>query len=197
MATNTPITIDLTAAAKQLLVVKLTIHRVYGVVRRSDLSSKYEALEKTGEESIETSLRYIPKSWQTTLRKTYNPIKRCWQKNTLPYEDGGWRVVSAGRYESLMKDARRLELIHQQTVADMVAQYDEIKRVAKKRLGKLWNESEFPTREGLESQLAVEFAVRPISKTNDVRLTGLTGKTLQSVQTSMGWTATPARIRTR
>lgn len=179
------ITVNLTEAAKQLLIVKLVIHRVYGVVHRRDLNDKYEALEKTGEDTIETSLRYIPKSWQTTLRKTYNPIKRHWQSNTLPYEDGGWRVVKAAKYEELMQRARQLEAAHRQTTNSMVAQHAEIKATAKKRLGKLWIESEFPSAQQLEQQLAVEFFVKPISRTNDTRLPGLSGATASSIQSSM------------
>jgi len=93
-----------------------------------------------------------------------------WTSNTLPWLDGGTRVLPATRYKEFAAKMREFKADFDKEVENFVAAYDLLKAEARKRLGPaLYREEDYPARSELAARFKFEVNVFPIPSSGDWR----------------------------
>ncbi len=101
---------------------------------------------------------------------------------TLPWEDGGTRILAASAYFNYTEQMRLARLSIEAAVAEAfdVERLIEYKAEARQRLGRQYREEDFPTADEIRAKFYVDVEVKPIPEAGDFR-TKLADKTMKSI----------------
>lgn len=90
-------------------------------------------------------------------------------QNSLPWSDGGDRIMVAGHFIEFSKEFNRLKDEFNQAVDDLVAAYDSEVEAAKFALNALYKDSDYPTADEIRRKFEVRIAVTPVADVGDFR----------------------------
>lgn len=106
-----------------------------------------------------------------------NPVKAARSRartylfdKTSPWIDGGTRVLSSSMFFDFKDAMREMQSEYETEVAKMIRAYPAIKGEARKRLGTLYREEDFPTLEQLKRKFGWSLSVMPIPDKGDWRV---------------------------
>lgn len=91
-------------------------------------------------------------------------------EKTLPWIDGGTRILPAAFYEEYSTKMREFRGEYEQAATDFIRQYNGLKGEARKRLGSLYREEDYPAQRSLEAKFAYKVGVLPIPEAGDWRV---------------------------
>lgn len=80
----------------------------------------------------------------TAINSVKEEVENFVRKQTLPWEDSGWRVLPNASYMEFVTKLRNLKASFQEAVSEVMRNYDIIKDNAKARLGDLYNDKDYP-----------------------------------------------------
>lgn len=89
---------------------------------------------------------------------------------TLPWLDDGARILPAKLYDDYMKEISRLKNERESLVREFVSRHQELKTKAKRRLGRLFKEEDFPTSDDLRHEFDVRVIMLPMPDVDDFRV---------------------------
>lgn len=95
--------------------------------------------------------------------------KEHWER-TLPWFDDGFRILSAAGYLEYRKSMAKYAEDFETAVHDFINAYDEQLEGAKKRLGGLFDEKDYPQAEAVNEKFTFRHAFRPLPQRNDFRV---------------------------
>jgi hypothetical protein len=118
-------------------------HRTLTSQQKEEVGATYSAdarLLTAGKKLIDTKHEAFRKL--TSLRSR---VASYWRGLTLPYTEPGVRLIRHADIEAFVHtmEGNRVELV--QAEADLNAVYDQVKRDAHRRLGRLYNPNDYPT----------------------------------------------------
>lgn len=99
--------------------------------------------------------------------------------NTLPWLDGGIRVLPAANFQDYMTTMRKLKAEGETVDRKIFAEYAALVKQGEKRLGKLWRAEEYPAVESLKEKFGFDLDVIPIPSTVDWRIKEIDAKVLE------------------
>lgn len=91
-------------------------------------------------------------------------------QNTLPWSDNGPRILPTAMFAEYSRAMRELRADFEHAVTEFLAAYDEHKRAAKARLGKLYKETMFPDPATLAGAYSLRVDLCPIPDGKDFRV---------------------------
>jgi len=90
-------------------------------------------------------------------------------RRTLPWSDAGPRILSNIGYLDYMQDIAQLRGEFDAKVHEFIAQYPLLREEAKRLLGTLFNEADYPTVQAVAMKFSLETTVAPVPRGEDFR----------------------------
>lgn len=171
------------AVVGNLVRVKLVIGgNANGSVVARELSRETAANHGADERSLKTSVTWMPADKRKLIGGAVAALRAAFNSRTLPWEDGGWRVVPADRYTHLMDQVAERKATVESAVNDIRRDWDDIMADAKKRLNGALKLVELPTRDEYADGFSVDLTSTCVVAPDDVRITGLDDATLDRIR---------------
>lgn len=98
-------------------------------------------------------------------------LRTHWWNNTLPWGNGGVRLLPAPKYQSFMEEMRKLRVEYEKQVDAFCGNYPAMKKEARRRLGTLFKEDDFPSMDSIRRKFGCSLGFAPIPDANDFRVT--------------------------
>lgn len=170
---------------RTLIAVKLSVSQWTGNLVDRAKSRKIEADNNAEHGTASVVLHYLPPDARKRLGTAVSQLKDAWNRHTLPWEDGGWRVVPAAQYLKLLDTIAPFKAEFDAAVSAIVDAYPQIEAEARRRLNGMFDASRFPTQEELRGKYGAEQTEKPIPLAGDLRVEGLSVAAMQQVQKSV------------
>lgn len=104
------------------------------------------------------------------IKKHVSAARQYHYKMTLPWSDTGPRILPAAAYFDYMQTMQTLTSEFEQLYADFEAQYAYHRQEAVRKLGPLFNDSEYPDLQQLADKFAFQVRVTPLPRAGDFRV---------------------------
>lgn len=170
---------------RSLVKVKLSISCWNGRQASVQLANELETLKEIQSGSLGVDVVYLPQSFTRPISTAASRLRSFWNNNSLPWEDGAWRIVSAKSYQKLMDGARELKSIFDVAVEDMMGSYSEMYEASRIKLGDLFDPSSFPSKDQLKSKYSVVMYRNCVNSSDEVRIDGLNEAAVADIKNSV------------
>jgi Protein of unknown function (DUF3150) len=104
------------------------------------------------------------------LRQLTSTARQEHYKRTLPWSDGGTRILSSEAYFEYAEKMRELGREWEPAVDEFLAQYPQVIAEARGRLNGLFNEEDYPTPANMRRKFSFTFSVLPMPTAKDFRV---------------------------
>jgi len=91
-------------------------------------------------------------------------------ENTLPWDDGGGRILPSKNFLTYSKEMRKLKDRFEKAVSDFVDNYDEYREAARRKLNGMFRESDYPSRYEIKSRFGFATNIDPVPTSADFRV---------------------------
>lgn len=95
---------------------------------------------------------------------------------TMPWIDGGTRILPAHFYKEYQEKMKEFRNEYEAAAAKFCRAYSALKGEARKRLGDLFKDDDYPSESSLRSKFSWDIKFLPIPSGNDWRVAGLNSK---------------------
>lgn len=97
-------------------------------------------------------------------------LKTYWRASTLPWGDGGTRILPSEKWKEFTEKMRELRSDYERTLADFCRDYPKMKAEARQRLKGLFEEDDFPSVNAIRHKFGVALEFLPIPDGKDFRV---------------------------
>ena len=156
-----------------LVAVKLSRSFWDGKVDRKDKARQLENTENTRSRIVTTKVKVLPTEFASRVGVPFSKVYQFWKENSLPWEDEGWRVVTATKFLQLQDGIDRLMGDCKAAVEWLLDNYEQAREAARHQCGNLFRDDDFPSQSDLRTKYAVSFDFRPIQSVKDARIEGM------------------------
>ena len=102
-------------------------------------------------------------------------------ENTLPWDDGGGRILPAKNFLTYSKAMRKLKVKFDNAVQNFLDNYDEYREEARRKLNGMFRESDYPGHREIKHKFDFSTDIEPVPSYKDFRVT-LGDKELRKIQ---------------
>lgn len=99
------------------------------------------------------------------LQAVRRAARKFHYRNTLTWMHDGPRILTTANYDTYMSQMRKFRSEFEEALLDLIGQYPALKGDAKVLLAKLWDESLYPSADGLRERYSFEWKVLPLPAT--------------------------------
>ncbi len=117
------------------------------------------------------------------VQRKEREIRNAVKADTLPWDDKGTRILAARNFLDFTKKMREHKSEWNKAVDVFAVGYPESKVKAKDKLGKMYDESEYPLAENVRQRFSLDLAIGSVPS-NDLRV-GIPDEHLQKLQSEM------------
>ena len=165
-----------------LVKVKLTIGCSGGKVRANELSKETAQAHGASERDISTSVKWMAKEYRALLGGVNSRLRTAFNSRTLPWEDGGYRVVPAAQYSALCDAVAEAGEAFRKVGQDIADGWDDILAEAKARLNGAFGKLDIPTRDEFIRAQHYGMVSDVVTATADMRIEGLGEATVERIR---------------
>lgn len=155
---------------RSAMLVRLTVHAWGNRKMESEFSDKVAGEAQAETSMLTTSKKLVPKDAITGVTSAINRFKHFHYINTSPWDDDGTRILAAANFLIYKEEERKRRADLQKAVDEFVKDYANIRERAKKKLGKTWNEADYPTPAQLKNRWHIEIRFNPMPDKKDFRV---------------------------
>jgi hypothetical protein len=112
----------------------------------------------------------VAKETLEDIRRIASTARLAHYKRTLPWKDGGDRLLSSAGYFAYGEEMRELQTAFGQAVDKFCTGYDAAREDARIKLNGLFDESDYPATSDIRSKFALVFDVSPMPDSADFRV---------------------------
>jgi len=112
-------------------------------------------------------------------------------ENTLPWDDGGGRLLPSKNFLDYSKKMRELKERYEQAVRDFLSNYESYRDDAAVKLGRMFNPADYPGRNEIERKFGFGTDIEPVPTSADFRVS------LQSSESARIKSELDARVKER
>jgi len=112
----------------------------------------------------------IPRTSMRKINTAYTRCKTAHNKFTLPWKDGGTRILPSAMFLTYTKAMRKEKESFNEAVNDFLREYPEIRQNARKRLGKLLDHKSLPTLNEVKGKFGIRQEIYPLPDVADFRV---------------------------
>lgn len=157
--------------AKPAMLVNLSISQWYNKI--TDKKVIHELAEKYGEESTvddKYSKSLLPKEAMAGIQKAIGRLRTAHYQMTLPWEDGGLRILPSKMYFEYIARMNKLNEAFVAEVNAFVKKYYSYKEQARAKKGPLFNETDYPADSTISNYFEMRISFLPLPDSGDFRL---------------------------
>ena len=173
---------DVNEIVSTLVKVKLFVGSAYGDAKSKEMSQELATAHGANAKKIRTSVRWLADDYKKKIDAAYSSLRGFFNRSTLPWEDGGYRIVPADRYQMLVDRVADLGDEYRNAANQIVAQWDDVMADARKELNGAMAKLEIPTAAqfvaGARYDLCSDVVVAP----KDIRIAGLGEATVERIR---------------
>jgi hypothetical protein len=104
------------------------------------------------------------------IKKNASAARRYHNQITLPWDDGGQRILPVTAYFEYMKEIECYITKNKELVADFVAVFDVKRKEMKNKLGSLYNKADYPSQSEIADKFGMRYKFTPIADGDDLRV---------------------------
>jgi len=141
--------------------------------RRRDAAVAAEVTAQKGAEDSDAGswwTRLVPASDIRPVRQARNRLYHEFVRRSLPWMDGGVRIVPTRAWEDFTRAMRQAQAEYERAVDEFLARYPAIAAEAPRRLGKLLEGQALPSAAELRGRFGVHIDILPVPDTDDWRI---------------------------
>jgi len=105
-------------------------------------------------------------------------------ENTLPWDDGGGRILPSKNFETYSKAMRKLKVSFDEAVRNFLDNYDEYREEARRRLNGMFRDSDYPGPREIKRKFDFTTDIEPVPNHKDFRVT-LGDKDIKRIQAQL------------
>jgi len=113
--------------------------------------------------------RLVSKIGTNPIKKVVNMARTYHYKMTMPWDDGGYRLLPSKLYLDYTQKMRQLKTDFNVAVAQFIHDYPTLKLTAQNTLGTMFNQSEYPTINELRCKFNFDVDIIPVETAGDFR----------------------------
>lgn len=156
---------------ERAMLVALTVRRWHIGRNERTLEENVSAAAKADQEMVSVRKKLVRKESISKMRIIEAELRSTHHMLTLPWDDSGYRILSsAGHFKYAEKINALIEQYNAAADQFVFEEYDDLKAEAKKLLGSLYNEADYPSKEKLRSLYQAHIHPRGISPAEDFRV---------------------------
>jgi len=155
--------------SEKAMLVSLKLSMWTGRTKDKKVSSEVCTVKKSDKDSGAWWTYLVPKSAICKVQKTEFQCRLRHNQLTLPWMDGGLRILSADMFMKYTEEMRKVIGEYEEAVDDFIKEYPTIVTQAKKRLGKLIEGKRLPSASEIKPKFAVHQDILPIPQASDFR----------------------------
>lgn len=154
--------------------VLVNLHIAFETGRRTlgYISKKVAEDNDAKQDMLTMNISVIPKDLIQPFTTAVSRARQYYKDNSLPWEDGNWRVVPVSKLQQFKDDLEKLISETKDEFAKcFISNYDHLKDTFEKRKGKL--AISFPEKDELEKGFEIEYNLGAIASVEDIRIVGI------------------------
>ena len=185
MKTNSNIaelTLDLDEVVSTLVKVKLYVGGGARDARADTLSQELATAHGANVKKIKTSVRWLGEEHKKKIDAAYSALRGAFNTSTLPWEDGGYRIVPADRYQLLCDKVAELGEAYRDAGDDIVSHWDDIMAEAHRELNGAMASLDIPTAEEFRRNIVFGLTADVVVAPKDIRIAGLGEATVERIR---------------
>lgn len=155
---------------RKAILIKVSIHHPR-FTKKDKRASRDVAVYNKSDESMSRVVKHlISREAFKKVDKGLNKIMPFIYSKTLPWQDGGWRLLPVSLYEETEKGLRDLIEDANEHIDVFLNNYELHCKEASVSLGKLYNPAEYPKKEELRDKFKVDVFFAPLPNSQDLRI---------------------------
>ena len=176
----------------KVVLTKLRCSWWYG--NRTSHDGGQDLAEKNGGEAaaFAVTLKVMPPEVREPMAQVTREMYEAWKCKSLPFEEGGWRIMRASNYDAVAAKLNELAAKRRTIVDWMMANYDTIIAHARRVLGKAYEEGMVPPREQLPEYFRVSLRCKPVPTAGDMRLLNISDEMRKEMEQQLAAQLTEA-----
>lgn len=104
------------------------------------------------------------------IKKNASSARRYHNSITLPWADGGARILPVAQYFDYIKKMADFVSANQPLVDAFVAVFDDKRKEMKVKLGTLYNKADYPSQDEMANKFSMRYKFTPIADGSDLRV---------------------------
>jgi hypothetical protein len=174
---------DVSEVTKKLVKVRVRVSSWNGNVKNNTGKIELATNHDADKDALNVGVSMLPKTIQKSIRDFANGIRNEVKARSLPFQDGGYRIIPAKNYPELNRVIQeKIENFRSYVNDEIIMKYDEIKEYTKRRLGSLYSESDFPDVNELVNRYGACLFIEPIADLDDIRIDGIDAGELKKIK---------------
>lgn len=155
---------------ERAMLVNLNIQQWVGAKHDKKISKEVARNHGADESMGRYQKRLVGKDALERIRQIAGAARQEHYKRTLPWTDGGTRILSSKGYFEYSQAMREFQSQWEPAVADFLAQYPQLIEQAKQKLNGLFNADDYPSPRSMREKFAINFNVLPMPTAQDFRV---------------------------
>ena len=155
---------------QKAMLVHLTLSEWRGRARDASVSKEVQVVKEASNDCGTWWTQLLPKWALKNVRTAHHRCRAVHNHYTLPWQDGGYRILPAPMFMEYSKQMRKASQAYDDAVDAFVKEYPKVKERAIKRLGKLADTVELPTAEQLRGKFGHKTEILPLPDAGDFRV---------------------------
>lgn len=158
--------------AQSCMLVQLTISVWQGRKLDRKVSEEVASNHGTNRNAGNYNKRLLPADAPSyeKIKTMANSIRSYFYAHTLPWSDGGSRILSGSHYMEFADSIRPMIRQFEDAVREFITDYPTLRQAAKEELNGLFREDDYPNEQTIESKFGVSLSMMPITaSSNDFR----------------------------
>lgn len=105
------------------------------------------------------------------ITQAVSAIRTFHYENTLPWDDGGGRILPSKNFMTYSKEMRKFKQRFDDAVVEFIGNYDDYRKEARQRLNGMFREADYPGRREIGRKFGFSTDIDPIPNAEDFRVT--------------------------
>ena len=153
-----------------------------GKVDSPELAHELEVAKKAEKGAFDAKVCYLPPHYAKPITVAASQLRTYWDANTLPWENGGWKICTAKKYQALMDGTVQRKRTFDTAVEDLINNYDDVYAASKVKVKEAFRADKFPSKADLALKYGVHIYRNSVNAANDVRIEGLSDAVVADIR---------------
>ena len=156
--------------SEKAMLVNFSVGMWTGSRKDQPTSTEVTRSKNADDDAAAVWVKLVPPSSVKVLQSMGTKARNSHKAMTLPWTDGGCRILPAKRYLAYTKKMRELEAEYRKEIDTFLSQYTMLVADAPRRLGDMYDATKLPTVEDLRSRFHWDVQVFPLPEATDFRI---------------------------
>jgi len=156
--------------SKKAMIVKLHISAWKARIADKDVTEKTNKDHMATNDAGIYNKFLVAKKHLSDIQKSESDARSYHMKNTLPWKDGGDRLLPAKNFQTYSQGMRERKQKFEAAVHQFINQYPVLVTNAKNTLGNMYDKAEYPTPGSIEELFKFHTDVHPVPVADDFRV---------------------------